>query len=95
MHYFIFGKEGNMAKLGQYIYLVNNGYDHDKALLSTFGLTPKNYFRKLSVMSQRCTSYSTMKIEAAAINTPYHVRSLKENEARQAIQDLKPNRWFP
>lgn len=90
MHYFIFGKEGNMAKLGQYIYLVNNGYDHDKALLSTFGLTPEELLQEVKrYVSKDTLPYSTMKIEAAAINTPYHVRSLKENEARQAIQDLK------
>ena len=90
MHYFIFGKTGNMAKLGQYIYLVNKGYAHDEALLTIFGLTPDQLLQEVkNYVSKDALPYSTMKIEEIAIDTPYHVRSLKEDEARQAIQDLK------
>lgn len=89
MHYFIFGNNQNMAKLGQYIYLVNNGYEYDEALLSTFGLTPEELLQEVkSYVAKGTLPYSTMKLDDIAIDH-HHIRALKENEARQVIQDLK------
>ncbi|MBP6058425.1 MAG: DUF1570 domain-containing protein [Nitrosomonas sp.] len=90
MHYFIFGNKQNMDKLGEYIYLVNNGYDYDKALLSTFGMTPEELLREVrSYISKETLPYSTMKLDDIAIDHHHHTRSLKEDEARQVIRDLK------
>lgn len=90
MHYFIFGKKDNMAKLEQYLYLVNNGYNYDEALLSTFGLTPEQLLQEVKGYVEKDTlPYSTMKIEDITIDHHHHIRSLKEDEARQVIQDLK------
>ena len=90
MHYFIFGNKQNVAKLGQYIYLVNNGYEYDEALLSTFGLTPEELLQEVKgYISKATLPYSTMKLDDIAIDHHHHIRALKENEARQVIQDLK------
>jgi len=90
MHYFIFGNKHNMAKLGRYIYLVNNGYEYDEALLSTFGLTPEELLQEVKgYVAKDALPYSTMKLDEIDIEHRHHIRSLKENEARQVIQDLK------
>ena len=90
MHYFIFGNKQNMAKLGQYIYLVNNGYEYGEALLSTFGLTPEELLQEVKgYIAKETLPYSTMKLDDIAIDHHHHIRALKENEARQVIQDLK------
>lgn len=90
MHYFIFGNKQNMAKLGQYIYLMNNGDDFDNALLSIFGLTPEELLKEVKgYIAKETLPYSTMRLDNIAVDYQYHPRSLKENEARQVIQDLR------
>lgn len=79
-----------MVKLGQYIYLVNNGYEHEKALLSVFGLTPEELLQEVKgYVAKETLPYSTMKLDDTAVDYYHHTRPLKEDEARQVIQDLK------
>lgn len=90
MHYFFFGNNVNSDKLGQYIYLINNGYNYDEALLSTFELTPEELLKKVkSYIAKETLPYSTMKLDNTAIDHTHQIRFLKEDEARQVIQDLK------
>lgn len=89
MHYFIFGDKQNMARLGQYIYLINNGYEYDDALLSAFGVTAEELMKSVkSYIAQDALPYSTLKLEDIAIDYQHRSRSLNESEARQVIQDL-------
>lgn len=89
-HYFILGKKENLAKFEQYLYLVNNGFNSNEALLSSFGMTPEKLLQEVKGYVEKDTlPYSTMKIEDMALDHHYHIRSLKEGEARQVIQDLK------
>jgi hypothetical protein len=89
-HYFIFGKKENLANLGRYLYLVNNGFNSDEALLSSFGMTPKKLLQEVrEYVGKDSIPYGTMKIEDIALDNHYPIRSLEEGEARQIIQDLK------
>lgn len=89
-HYLILGKEENFANLGRYLYLVNNGFNSNEALLSSFGMTPEQLLREVREYVRKDTlPYSIMKIEDIALNHNYPIRSLEESEARQVIQDLK------
>lgn len=89
-HYFMFGKKENLAKLGQYLYLVNNGFNSNEALQSSFGMTPKKVLQEVKdYVKKDALPYSTYKIEDIALDHDYHIRSLKEGEARQIIQNLK------
>ena len=88
-HYFILGKKENLAKLDHYLYLVNNGSNSNEALLSSFGMTPEQLLQEVKdYIKKGLLPYSTMKIEDIALDH-HHIRSLKESEARQVIQDLK------
>lgn len=89
-HYCIFGKKENLANFGRYLYLVNNGFNSDEALLSSFGMTPKKLLQEVKdYVEKDSIPYGTMKIEDIALDNHYPIRSLKEGEARQIIQDLK------
>ena len=89
-HYFILGKEENLANLGRYLYLVNNGSNSDEALLSSFGITPKKLLQEVKdYVGKDSIPYGNMELEDIALDHHYPIRSLKEGEARQIIQDLK------
>ncbi len=89
MHYFIYGNEKNPDKLGQYLYMVNNGYEYDEALRSTFGLTPEELLQEVkNYIAKETLPYSTMKLDDIAIDHYHHIRSLEKDEAEQVIQDL-------
>jgi len=89
MHYFIFGNKQNMARLGEYISLMNNGSEYDDALLTAFGMTPEELMQAVKQYVARDTlPYSTMKLDDIAADYGHHSRSLSEQEARQVLQDL-------
>ena len=89
MHYFFYGNEENPDKLGQYLYMVNNGYEYDEALRSTFGLTPEELLQEVkNYIGKKTLPYSTMKLDDIAIDHYHHIRSLEKDEAQQIIQDL-------
>ena len=89
LHYFFYGNEENPGKLDQYLYMVNNGYEYDEALRSTFDLTTEELLQEVkSYITQTTLPYSTMKLDDIAIDHRHQIRSLKEDEAQQVIQDL-------
>ncbi len=89
MHYFLYGNKENSDKLGQYIYMVNNGYVYDEALRSTFGLTPEELLQKVKdYIGRETLPYSTMKLDDIATMQSHHIRSLEQDEAQQAIHEL-------
>ncbi len=89
MHYFLYGNKENSDKLGQYLYMVNNGYVYDEALRSTFGLTPEKLLQKVkNYIGSETLPYSTMKLDDIATVHSHQIRSLEKNEAQQAIQEL-------
>ena len=70
--------------------MVNNGFNSNEALLSSFGMTPEKLLQEVKdYVEKDALPYSTMKIEDIALDHHYHIRSLKEGESRQIIQDLK------
>lgn len=89
MHYFFYGSEDNLDKVGEYIYLVNNGHDYDAALRSVFELTPEELLQEVKdYVAQKTLRYSTLELDNIAIDYHHRTRSLKEDEARKVIQDL-------
>ncbi len=89
MHYFFYRSDESLDKLGQYIYLVNNGYDFDDALQKTFGLTPEGLLEEMRVyVAQENLVYSTIQLEDIVIDDHHDIHSLDQDEAQEVIQDL-------
>lgn len=89
MHYFFYGNRENPDKLGQYLYMVNNGYEYDQALQSTFELTPEGLLQEVkNYIEKETLPFSTMKLNDIVSVPPHRIRSLEKDEAQQVIQEL-------
>lgn len=88
MHYFFY-EPGNLEKLGQYLYMINNQKEYDEALQLAFGFTPEELLREVqNYVARGKLPYSTIKLDDINVMYSQEIRALDEKQAKKIIQDL-------
>ncbi len=89
MHYFVFGKEKNFLKLGQYIFLVNHGMPPHQALKDVFGLTPEELLVEVKqYIAQDELDYNAISLTRIDQGSNYQFLPITQVEAKRVLQDL-------